>query len=174
MTSKVISKILNEATERNHIQQTHLARETHRAKSTINGYFNNVPTPIEAMTELANVIHDSQLSQELAHEVFGSIPSMKPTIYQDNEFSLDVLQKKESNERKFLKEEVLLLLAKQNNWLADSDKVFLQKYVNEFLDEVLVEIKLITKIALRADVELLDLISKRKPYWQQIGYLEKR
>ena len=174
MTSKVVSLPFKAAADRQNIQQNFIARETHRAKSTINGYFNDVPTPVDAMVDIAKILNDSELSHELAHETFGTIPMMQSCFYQENTFSLDILQKKESDERKFLKNEVELILAKQDNWLTDTDKLFLEKYVNEFLDEILIEIKLISSIAERTDKSLMELIAKRKAYWKQIGYLEKR
>lgn len=173
MSSKVISKYLIEATERKHIQQTHLARETHRAKSTVNGYFNNIPAPIEAMAELASVIDDSELSQQLAHETFGTLPSFSTDMYEESVLTMDVLQRKESRERKAIKEKVELVLTKQDHTLTESDMTIMQTYANEFLDEILIELKIVALIARKINSSTTNLIDKRIPYWIFENYLKK-
>ena len=171
MSSKVISPFLIEASGRKHIQQTHLARETHRAKSTVNGYFNGIPTPVEAMAELAAVINDSELSQQLAHESFGTLPNFNSDKYEESAFAMDVFQRKESNERKAMKEQAELALTILNHKLTDSDKSVLAAYANEFLDEILIELKIVSLINRKIDVSTNQLIKKRIPYWLSEGYL---
>ena len=171
MSSKVISPFLIEASGRKHIQQTHLARETHRAKSTVNGYFNGVPTPVEAMVEIASVINDSELSQQLAHESFGTLPNFNSDKYEESAFAMDVFQRKESNERKAMKEQAELALTILNHKLTDSDKSVLAAYANEFLDEILIELKIVSLINRKIDVSTNQLIKIRIPYWLSEGYL---
>ena len=173
LSSKVISPFLIEASGRKHIQQTHLARETHRAKSTVNGYFNGIPTPVEAMVEIAAVINDSELSQQLAYESFGTLPNFSSDKYEESAFAMDVFQRKESNERKAMKEQAELALTKLTHKLTETDKSVLAAYVNEFLDEILIELKIVGLITRKLDVSTNQLIKKRIPYWVQEDYLKK-
>ncbi|MEG0256431.1 MULTISPECIES: hypothetical protein [Lactobacillales] len=173
MSSKVISPFLIEAVGRKHIQQTHLARETHRAKSTINGYFNGIPTPVDAMVELAAVINDSELSQQLAHESFGTLPNFNSDKYEESAFAMDIFQRKESNERKAMKDQAELALTKLNHKLTETDKSVLAAYVNEFLDEILIELKIVSLISRKIDISTSQLINKRVPYWINEDYLKK-
>ena len=173
LSSKVISPFLIDASGRKHIQQTHLARETHRAKSTINGYFNGIPTPVEAMAELAAVINDSELSQQLAHESFGTLPNFSSDKYEESAFAMDVFQRKESNERKAMKDQAELALTKLNHKLTETDKSVLAAYVNEFLDEILIELKIVSLISRKIDISTSQLINKRVPYWINEDYLKK-
>ena len=173
LSSKVISPFLIDASGRKHIQQTHLARETHRAKSTINGYFNGIPTPIEAMAELAAVINDSELSQQLAHVNFGTLPNFSTAMYEESPLTMDILQRKESNERKAMKDQAELALTKLNHKLTETDKSVLAAYVNEFLDEILIESKIVSLISRKIDISTSQLINKRVPYWINEDYLKK-
>ena len=171
LSSKVISPFLIEASGRKHIQQTHLAREIHRAKSTVNGYYNGGPTPVDAMVEIASVINDSELSQQLAHESFGTLPNFNSDKYEESAFAMDVFQRKESNERKAMKEQAEFALTILNHKLTDSDKSVLAAYANEFLDEILIELKIVSLINRKIDVSTNQLIKIRIPYWLSEGYL---
>lgn len=173
LSSKVISPFLIEASGRKHIQQTHLAKETHRAKSTVNGYFKGIPTPVEAMVELSKVINDSELSQQLAHVNFGTLPNFSTAMYEESPLTMDILQRKESNERKAMKDQAELALTKLNHKLTETDKSVLVAYVNEFLDEILIELKIVSLISRKIDISTSQLINKRVPYWINEDYLKK-
>ncbi|TFJ43955.1 hypothetical protein CKN80_09345 [Carnobacterium divergens] len=172
MTSKVVSIPLKEASERKNIQQNFIARETHRAKSTINGYFNDVPTPVDSMVELAAVINDSELSQQLAFEAFGVLPNFRSDKYEESAFAMDVFQRKESDERKAMKKQAELALTKLNHKLTEADKSVLAAYANEFLDEILIEIKIVSLISRKISISTSQLINKRVPYWINEEYLK--
>lgn len=173
MNSINASAELKQAAYRQGVTQLNLARKTHRAHTTVSGYFNKENTPIEALTELAAVLNDSTFSNQMAHETFGTLPVMESDIYSESPFALDFLQQKESNERKARKEHTLMILCKVDEALTKEDKDDLMVYVNEYLDEMLIEMKLVLSILTKTNISFMKAISMRKPYWIVKKYLRR-
>ena len=168
-----ISKELNQAAARKNVTQLSIARQTYRAHTTISGYFNSEDTPLPAMQELASVLDDSIFSHQMSHKTFGTLPAMESEVFQDTPHALDMLSEMEAAERKARKNEALMVLCKQDNYLTDQDKTILSVYANEFLDEMLIETKLVMSILEKTNTSFMQAIADRVPYWIQKNYLGK-
>lgn len=167
-----ISKELNQAAARKSVTQLSIAKQTYKAHTTISGYFNSEDTPLHAMQDLATVLDDSIFSHQMSNKVFGTLPVMESEVYQETPHVLELLQEKESAERKAHKNQALLILCKRDESLTDRDKEELRLYVNEFLDEILIEMKLIMSILNKINVSFMKAIRDRTPYWIVQKYLK--
>lgn len=171
MKSHVVSTQLKQSIERKRLSQTQLAQETHRAKTTVNGYFNGERTPADAMIEIAGVMDDSILSQNFSHVVFESIPAMETDVFIQSPHTLDVIQLIESEERKQYKAQAMFALTKHKETYTSEDKEVIAEYAMNFLDEVFVEIRYIISLLDKIDMSLMTAVKKRIPYWKRKNYL---
>lgn len=166
-----ISSELKQAIKRKNISQVQLSKKINRSPSTVNAYIKNQPAPIEAIQDIAEVLNDSMLNVQLANQFFGTIPAMEATLYQDHPHVLDFLQQVEAEERKAYKQVALKSLSKQDCCLSKEDLNHILNYANEYLDEMLIEMRLVMSILSKADVSVMQAINNRKPYWRTEGYL---
>lgn len=173
MKAQFIGNHLKLATERKELTQRELADETHRAKTTINGYFNSEPTPIEAMVDIAGVIDDSILSQQFSHVVFDGIPAMESEVFNQTPHTLDIIQMIESDERKASKNQAMFALTKNKTSLTEDDKAVIADYAMNFLDEVFIEIRYIISLLDQLDMSLMTAVKERIPYWKLKDYLRR-
>jgi hypothetical protein len=93
--------------------------------------------------------------------------------YQNNPLALDILQQKESNERKAKKDRALEVLTLNDGTLSREDKDIILDYSMEFLDEIMVETTMLVSLLELCDVTVNRAVEKRMPYWQQRGYMRK-
>lgn len=173
MNSINVSTELKQAAQRQGTNQLNLSRQTHRAHTTVSGYFNKENTPVEALADLAAVLDDSTFSKQMAHKTFGTLPVMESDTYSESPFALDFLQQKESAERKARKDNTLMILCKVDEALTKEDKDDLMTYVNEYLDEMLIEMKLVLSILAKTNISFMKAISMRKPYWIVKRYIRR-
>lgn len=173
MTSIKIDNNLKAVAQRKNLSQLNISEISKKAPTTINGYFNGLPVPLDAMHEIAGLLDDSEFSQQMAHKSFGSMPVMESEVYHEHPHTLDFLQEKESRERKDRKEEALFILTKQDEYLTKQDKDKLTNYVNEFLDEMLIEMKLVLSILSKTNLSYMKAIKNRLPYWIAQNYVRK-
>lgn len=172
MTSINVSTELNQAAARKNVTQLSLSRKTFKAPTTINGYFNKEETPLDAIQDLSNVLQDSTFTHQMAHKTYGTLPVMESETYHETPHVLEMLSVKESNERQTRKNEALMILCKQDEYLTAQDKEALRAYVNEFLDEMLIEMKLILSILSKTGVSFMQAVKDRTPYWIVQKYLK--
>lgn len=164
---------LRQSAKRKNMTQLTISRKANKAHTTVSGYFNSEPTPIGALADLASVLDDSSFSNEMAHKTFGTLPVMDSEIYCESPFALDYLQQIESNERKERKNHTLMILCKVDAALTNQDKDELMVYVNEYLDEMLIEMKLILSILAKTNISFMKAISMRKAYWIVKQYIRR-
>lgn len=169
--TRTIGSQLKHAIKRKGMSQVQLSVQINRSASTVNSYLQNQPTPIEAIQDIAEVLNDSMLNQNLSNEFFGTLPAMDTTIYQDNPHVLEFLQQQEANERKAKKEIALRALSKNDHCLTREDLDVIKSYANEYLDEMLIEMRLVMSILSKTDLSIMQAISNRKSYWKVQGYV---
>lgn len=169
--TRTIGSQLKHAIKRKGMSQVQLSVQINRSASTVNSYLQNQPTPIEAIQDIAEVLNDSMLNQDLSNEFFGTLPAMDTTIYQDNPHVLEFLQQQEANERKAKKEIALRALSKNDHCLTREDLDVIKSYANEYLDEMLIEMRLVMSILSKTDLSIMQAISNRKSYWKVQGYV---
>lgn len=169
--SRTIGSQLKQAIKRKGMSQVQLSVSINRSASTVNSYLQNQPTPIEAIQDIAEVLNDSMLNQNLSNEFFGTLPAMETIIYQDNPHVLEFLQQKEAAERKAKKEIALRSLSKNDQCLTREDLDIIKSYANEYLDEMLIEMRLVMSMYSKTDQSIMQAIKNRKPYWVVQGYV---
>ena len=86
---------------------------------------------------------------------------------------MDRLQKIESNERKMLKHDIERIILKNPEYLSEQDISKIVAYASEYLDEVIVEITLLSSLCDLASIDIRYLSEQRFPYWEQLGYMRK-
>lgn len=169
--SKVVGSQLKQAIKRRGMSQVQLSVRINRSPSTVNAYLQNQPTPIEAIQDIAEVLNDSTLNQNLSNEFFGTLPAMDSIVFQDNPHVLEFLQQQEANERKAKKEVALKSLSKNDHCLTREDLDNIKSYANEYLDEMLIEMRLVMSILAKTDLSIMQAISNRTSYWKVQGYV---
>ena len=169
--SRTIGSQLKKAIKRKGMSQVQLSVQINRSASTVNAYLQNQPTPIEAIQDISEFLNDSMLNQNLSNEFFGTLPTMDTIVYQDNPHVLDFLQQQEANERKTKKEIALRSLSKNDNCLTREDLDIIKSYANEYLDEMLIETRLVMSMLAKTDLSIMQAITNRKPYWSVKGYV---
>lgn len=172
-TSRIISTQLRQAMKRKGISQVQLSVRINRSTSTVNAYLQNQPTPIEAIQDIAKILNDSMLNQQLSNEFFGTLPTMESITYQDSPHVLEFLQQQEAEERKAMKQRALMSLSKNDHCLLTEDLDNIKNYANEYLDEMLIEMRLVMSLLAKCDVSIMQAIHNRKPYWATQGYVRR-
>ncbi|MCI3027729.1 helix-turn-helix domain-containing protein [Desemzia sp. C1] len=171
--TSVISRELHVLSQRKHITQVELAKETNRAKTTINGYFRGDPVPFEAMQQIAEVMDDSVFSQQLSYKTFESIPAMESEVFQMDPYSLDIIQGIEQKERDELKIKAMYALTKNKAALTKEDKDAIFDYAMNYLDEVFIEIRYIISLFDKLGMSLMSAVRRRTPHWERKKYLKE-
>ncbi|WP_035052865.1 hypothetical protein [Carnobacterium pleistocenium] len=163
---------LRMAAKRQNITQLNLSKKANKGHSTVSGYFNSEPSPIGAIADMAAILDDSTFTHQMANKTYGTLPIMESETYYETPHVLEMLSVKESNERQMRKNEALMILCKQDKCLTAQDKAELRTYVNEFLDEMLIEMKLVISILSKTNVSFMQAIKDRTPYWIVQKYLK--
>lgn len=174
MTSKILSQALKAAMSERDITQKELRIDTRTPATTVSEHVTGKqPVPIQKALDYAQAINDSQFTLEVAYLFFGTISAMTGDKYQNNPLALDILQQKESNERKAKKDKALEVLTLKNGNFGEEDKDLLFDYTCEFLDEIMVETTMLVSLLDICDKTLMEAVNYRMPYWQQLGYMRK-
>lgn len=174
MTNQVISKPLTEALKRRSIQGKEMAASARIPQSTFSSYVTTGnPAPIDKAQKFTETLQDSKFTLEMAYIFFGTVSAMTGDKYQNNPLALDILQQKESNERKAKKDRALEVLTLNNGTLSSEDKDIILDYSMEFLDEIMVETTMLVSLLDLCDVPINKAVEKRMPYWIQRGYMRK-
>lgn len=170
---KNISYYLHKGAKSQNVSQAFIAESLNYSKSTVNGYFNDSPAPCDFMESVSALLDDSGFNVGVAHDMFGTIPEMEVEMYHENPVILDILQKQQANERKKHKEVAQLILTKRNEHITSEEQDLLRHYANEFLDELLVETKIIMQILSVCEVSMMTAIKERRPHWVVKGYVRR-
>lgn len=174
MTNQIISKPLTEALKRKNIQSKEMAVSARIPTSTFSSYAaSGNPTPIDKAEKFADTLQDSRFTLEMAYIFFGTVSAMTGDKYQSNPLALDILQQKESNERKAKKDRALEALTLNDGTLSREDKDIILDYAMEYLDEIMVETTMLVSLLDLCEVPINKAVEKRMPYWIQRGYMRK-
>ncbi|MFL2071192.1 helix-turn-helix domain-containing protein [Marinilactibacillus psychrotolerans] len=172
MKSMVINNQVKSALLRKGIRQSQLAKQTNRANSTINGYANTEPAPIEAMADIAEAMNDSVLSQDFSYMLLGQFPAMESDVLEENVHTYGIIQDFEESERERYEEAARMALTKKKEHLDKNDKDALWNYAMNYLDEIFVEMRHAISILNLLDMSLMQAIKKRRPLWVSKRYLK--
>lgn len=171
MTSYDISRELHAATIRQNLSQAELARKTYRTKSTMNGYFNGSPAPLDAIVHITCALDDSVFSQQMANKIFGTVPALGSDTYELSVHSIDYIVIVEQEERQLKKNKAMLALTKSKETLTEDDRDVILSYALDYLDEVFVETSSIISILDRLNISLRKAVIERTPHWKTKKYI---
>lgn len=174
MTSHVLASPLMDALVRNDYQQKFIAGESKTPQATFSDHVTGKKAvTIQKAEQHAESINDSKFSLEMAYIFFGAVSAMTGDKYQNNPLALDILQQKESNERKAKKDRALEVITLNDGTLSREDKDIILDYSMEFLDEIMVETTMLVSLLDLCDVSINKAVEKRLPYWEERGYMRK-
>lgn len=170
----MLGRPLSEVLKREVVSQKYLAYDSNTPQSTLSDHVKGKqPVDITKAADYAESLNDSKFSLEVAYLFFGTISAMTGDKYQSNPLALDILQQKESNERKAKKDLALEILTLKNGKFDQSDKDTLFDYASEYLDEIMVETTMLVSLLDICDKTLMEAVNARMPYWQEKGYMRK-
>lgn len=78
----------------------------------------------------------------------------------------------ESDERKQKKQEVEKILLKNEDYLTAEDRQQIISYAYEFLDEIMIEMTLISVLCEILGIDIRQLSEQRLTYWISQGYMK--
>lgn len=175
MKSVVINYELKELLTRNDTLQKEIAVNAKIGKSTLNEYVaGSRPVPIEKAATINQVAGDDLFASQMSNKYFGAIQSMDGRVAETlTPMELDFLQDKETQEREERRKQAKVLLIKSKlEPLTQEDRVDLEKYVMEFLDEIVVELSIVFSILKILGLSLADVFNKRMPHWIKQKYMK--
>lgn len=174
MKKVILEKPLMESLERQDLSKKFLAFDSGTPQSTVSDHTKGKqPVDIGKAIDYAESLQDSRFNLEVAYIFFGTISAMTGDKYQSNPLALDILQQKESNERKAKKDKALEILTLRNGEFDIEDKDILFDYASEYLDEIMVETTMLVSLLEICEKSIMEAVESRMGYWQEKGYMRK-
>ncbi|AMP60863.1 MULTISPECIES: hypothetical protein [Enterococcus] len=173
--SVVIREPLVEAINKSGETKKEIARQINVSQQSLSDWstpHNTKPVTLENAQALTDHFRDSDFTLQVIHEFFGLFKSIDGDVYRRDPSSLDKLQMIESDERKQKKQEVEKILLKQVNYLTADDRQQIISYAYEFLDEIMVEVTLISALCEMLGIDIRKLSEQRLSYWVNQGYMK--
>ncbi|EGP5171798.1 TPA: hypothetical protein ACF5NP_000797 [Enterococcus faecium] len=133
---------------------------------------NTKPVTLENAQVLTDHFRDSSFTMQVIHEFFGLFKSIDSDVYRRDPSSLDKLQTIESDERKQKKQYVEKILLKNVEYLTVDDRQQIISYAYEYLDEIMVEVTLISTLCEILGIDIRKLSEERLSYWINQGYMK--
>ncbi|MDK4359256.1 hypothetical protein ACK4DU_12590 [Enterococcus faecium] len=130
------------------------------------------PVTLENAQVLTDHFRDSNFTMQVIHEFFGLFKSIDSDVYRRDPSSLDKLQIIESDERKQKKQYVEKILLKNVEYLTVDDRQQIISYAYEYLDEIMVEVTLISTLCEILGIDIRKLSEERLSYWINQGYMK--
>lgn len=173
--SSVIRESLVEVINKSGETKKEIARQINVSQQSLSDWttlLNTKPVTLENAQALTDHFRDSDFTLQVIHEFFGLFKSIDGDVYRRDPSSLDKLQMIESDERKQKKQEVEKILLKQVNYLTVDDRQQIIAYAYEFLDEIMVEVTLISALCEMLGIDIRKLSEERLSYWVVQGYMK--
>ncbi|EGP5178157.1 hypothetical protein EJX00_06200 [Enterococcus faecium] len=173
--SVAIRESLVEAINKSGETKKEIARQINVSQQSLSDWstpHNTKPVTLENAQALTDYFRDSDFTLQVIHEFFGLFKSIDGDVYRRDPSSLDKLQMIESDERKQKKQEVEKILLKQVNYLTAEDRQQIISYAYEFLDEIMVEVTLISALCEMLGIDIRKLSEQRLLYWVNQGYMK--
>lgn len=174
--SVIIDESLIEAINKNGETKKEIARNINVSQQSMSDWTSkNVAKPVtlENAQVLSDYFRDSDFTFQVIHEFFGLFKSIDGDIYRRDISSLDKLQMIESDERKRKKREIEKTLLKKVDYLTADDRRQIISYAYEFLDEIMVEVTLISSLCEILGIDIRKLSEERLAYWINQGYMKR-
>lgn len=173
--SVIIDESLTEVINKNGETKKEIARNINVSQQSMSDWTSKngaKPVTLENAQVLSDYFRDSDFTLQIIHEFFGLFKSIDSNVYRRDPSSLDKLQMIESDERMQKKKEVEKILLKQVNYLTNDDRQQIISYAFEFLDEIMVDVTLISALCEILGIDIRKLSEERLSYWVQQGYMK--
>ena len=172
MRNALLGKPLMKSLERQELSKKYLAFDSGTPQSTVSDHTKGKqPVDVNKAIDYAVSLQDSAFNLEVAYIFFGTISSMTGDKYQRNPLALDILQLKESNERKAKKEKALDILTMNSQEISKEQKNVIFDYASEYLDEIMLETSLLVSLLDICEISITEAVNQRMSYWKQKGYM---
>lgn len=161
--------------ERKDLQQKAVAVDSKIPNSTLSEYRSGKqPVPIEKAVMINDSVGDDHFASQLAYLFTGFFKAMDGRLSQLHSTNdLEILQQIESEERKERRAEAQkIIVYAQVRQLDEVEKSKLISYINEFWDEVVVELSIIFSLSEIVDVSATKLFEERMPLWIEKEYMK--
>lgn len=170
----VIGKELEASLLRNGMLQKELAIDAKTPNATISDHVQGRPVKSDKAIEYMEALEDNELTGAISFEYLGFLKAMDGKFAEVRSVNdLEVFQEMESAERKERKKRAQLLVAKsQVDVLSQMEKEDLRAYVDEFLDEIIVELTIVFSILKILNVSIQKAIKDRVPLWVKKKYMK--
>lgn len=173
--SVIIDESLTEVINKNGETKKEIARNINVSQQSMSDWTSKngaKPVTLENAQVLSDYFRDSDFTLQIIHEFFGLFKSIDSNVYRRDPSSLDKLQMIESDERMQKKKDVEKILLKQVNYLTNDDRQQIISYAFEFLDEIMVDVTLISALCEILGIDIRKLSEERLSYWVQQGYMK--
>ncbi|EOE6413488.1 hypothetical protein ACKO6W_000667 [Enterococcus hirae] len=173
--SAVIRESLTKVINKSGKTKKEIAKQVNVSQQSLSDWttsLNTKPVTLENAQVLTDHFRDSDFTMQVIHEFFGLFKSIDGEVYRRDPSSLDKLQMIESDERKQKKQEVEKILLKQVKYLTADDRQQIISYAYEFLDEIMVEVTLISALCEMLGIDIRKLSEQRLSYWVNQGYMK--
>ncbi|MEQ7275183.1 helix-turn-helix transcriptional regulator [Enterococcus thailandicus] len=173
--SVIIDESLTEVINKNGETKKEIARNINVSQQSMSDWTSKngaKPVTLENAQVLSDYFRDSDFTLQIIHEFFGLFKSIDSNVYRRDPSSLDKLQMIESDERMQKKKDVEKILLKQVNYLTNDDRQQIISYAFEFLDEIMVDVTLISALCEILGIDIRKLSEERLSYWIQQGYMK--
>lgn len=161
-------------------RQKELAIDAKTPNATISDHLNGANVSIDKAIEYLEVMKSNgyqatnELTGSISYQYLGFFKSMDGQMADVKSTNdLEVFQEIESNERKERKKTAQRLAAEsQVRMLSQTEKTELRGYVDEFLDEIVVEMAIVFSILKILRLNIQDVIQERMPHWIKKRYMK--
>ncbi|EGO7825049.1 hypothetical protein FI616_002915 [Enterococcus faecalis] len=173
----ILRKSLNDVLNKKNEKKKDVAREINVSQQSLSDWTsqnNAKPVTIENALRLSNYFKDSTFTLEVIHQFFGIFKICDGDVYRKDPASLERLQKIESDERKSLEENVERIILKNPEYFSENDISKIITYINEYLDEVMIEITLLSILCDLVAIDIRYLSEQRLTHWEQLGYVRSK
>lgn len=160
---------------RKNLSQKEAASKSGIPFSTFNGYSKGTQdVPIAKAAAINTAIGDNIFGSGMANKYFGTVKALDGKVAEVlTPTELDFLQDQETVQREERREQAKALLIKSKlEPLNDDDKRDLERYVMEFLDEIVVELSIVFSILKILSMSISEAFKKRMPHWIEKKYMK--
>ncbi|MDT2604957.1 hypothetical protein [Enterococcus dongliensis] len=143
--------------------------------STFNGYTKGTQeVPVNKAVDINNAVGDDVFASGISNKYLGTLKALDGKVSEVlTPTELDFLQDQETIQREERRERAKALLIKSKlEPLNDKDKEDLERYVMEFLDEIVVELSIVFSILKILGMSISEAFKKRMPHWVSKKYMK--
>ncbi|MGM0341632.1 hypothetical protein [Enterococcus sp. AZ007] len=160
---------------RKDLTQKEIACESGIPFSTLNGYTKgSQDCPISKAAQINNAVGDDWFASDAGNKYLGTLKALDGKVAEVlTPTELDYLEDIETREREERREQTKKLLIKSKlEPLNNEDREDLEKYVMEFLDEIVVELSIVFSILKILGMTVSEAFKKRMPHWVAKKYMK--